>query len=90
MSYDSKPLRRTVQSCKSYAKRPSALICGLCPSITDTSMALSFPHMLIIYAVLNHDVERARRVVTPSGIVVWRLPDRRELAVLWQLTGYRL
>ena len=28
------------------------------------------------------DVARSRRVVAPSGTVVWRLPDRRELAVL--------
>ena len=50
--------------------------------------------MLIIHAVLDHDVSledvvRARRVVAPSGTVVWRLPDRRELAVLWQVTDYR-
>tara|TARA_B100000959_G_scaffold230516_1_gene246645 strand:+ start:248 stop:418 length:171 start_codon:yes stop_codon:yes gene_type:complete len=37
-------------------QRPSHLICGLCPSITDTSIALRFPHMLIIHAVLEHDV----------------------------------
>jgi hypothetical protein len=47
-------------------QRPSHLICGLCPSITDTSIALRFPHMLIIHAVLDHDVSledvaRARR-----------------------------
>jgi len=34
------------------------------------------------------DVARSRRVVAPSGTVVWRLPDRRELAVLWQVTEY--
>jgi hypothetical protein len=43
--------------------------------------------MLIIHAVLDHDVSLAevaqsRRVNAPSGTVVWRLPDRRELAVL--------
>jgi hypothetical protein len=37
-------------------QRPSHLICGLCPSITDTTFALQFPHMLIIHAVLEHDV----------------------------------
>ena len=36
---------------------------------------------------LDHDVSlegvaRYRRVVAPSGTVVWWLPDRRELAVL--------
>ena len=76
-------------------QRPSHLICGLCPSITDTSIALRFPHMLIIHAVLDHDVSlaevaSARRVNAPSGTVVWRLPDRRELAVLWQVTDYRI
>ena len=35
------------------------------------------------------DVARSRRVVAPSGTVAWRLPDRRELAVLWQETDYR-
>jgi hypothetical protein len=75
-------------------QRPSHLICGLCPSITDTAFALQFPHMLIIHAVLDHDVSlgdvaQARRVTAPSGTVVWRLPDRRELAVLWQVTDYR-
>jgi hypothetical protein len=44
--------------------------------------------MLIIHAVLEHevsleDVARSRRVVAPSGTVLWRLPDTRELAVLW-------
>jgi hypothetical protein len=29
---------------------------GLCPSITDTTFALQFPHMLIIHAALEHDV----------------------------------
>ena len=75
-------------------QRPSHLICGLCPSIADTSFALQFPNMLIIHAVLEHDVSledaaRSRRVVAPSGTVVWRLPDTRELAVLWQVTDYR-
>ena len=75
-------------------QRPTHLICGLCPSITDTIFALQFPHMLIIHAVLDHDVSlenvaRSRRVVAPSGTVVWRLPDSRELAVLWQETGHR-
>ena len=40
-------------------QRPSHLICGLCPSITDTSIALRFPHMLILHAVLDHDVSLA-------------------------------
>ena len=75
-------------------QRPSHLICGQCLSITDTSIALRFPHMLINHAVLDQDVSledvaRSRRVVAPSGTVVWRLPDRRELAVLWQVTDYR-
>jgi len=75
-------------------QRPSHLICGLYPSITDTTVALRFPHMLIIYAVLEHDVSledvvRSQRVVAPSGTVAWRLPDTRELAVLWQVTDYR-
>jgi len=68
-------------------QRPSHLICGLCPSITDTTFALQFPHMLIIHAVLEHnvnleDVAKPRRVVGPSGSVCWRLPNRREFAVL--------
>ena len=51
-------------------QRPSHLICGLCPSITDTSFAQRFPHMLIIHAVLDHDVSledvaRSRRVDAP-------------------------
>ena len=76
-------------------QRPSHLICSLCPSITDTSIALRFPHMLIIHAVLDHDVSladvaRVRRINAPSGTVVWPLPDRRELAVLWQTTDYRI
>ena len=75
-------------------QRPSHLICGLYPSITDTTFALQFPHMLIIHAVLEHgvsleDVARSRRAVAPLGTVVWRLPDIRELAVLWQVTAYR-
>ena len=75
-------------------QRPSHLICGLCPSITDTSFALRFPHMLIIHAVLDHDVSledvaRSRRFDAPSGTVSWRLPDRREWAVLWIVTDYR-
>jgi hypothetical protein len=74
-------------------QRPLHLICGLCPSITDTTFALQFPHMLIIHAALDHDVSlddvaRSRRVVAPSGTVVWRLPDTRVLAVLWQVTEY--
>jgi hypothetical protein len=49
--------------------------------------------MLIIHAVLDHDVNledvaQSRRVVAPSGTVLWRLPDRQELAVLWQVTDY--
>ena len=35
-------------------QRPSHLICGLCPSITDTSIGLRFPHMLVLHAVLDH------------------------------------
>ena len=75
-------------------QRTSHLICGLCPSITDTTFALQFPHMLIIHVVLEHDVSledvaRSKRVVAPSGTVVWRLPNGRELAVLWQVTDYR-
>ena len=51
--------------------------------------------MLIIHAVLDHDVSlgdvaQSRRVTAPSGTVVWRLPDRRELVVLWQVTDYRI
>ena len=50
--------------------------------------------MLMIHAVLDHDVSlediaQARRVTAPSGTVLWRLLDRRELAVLWQVTDYR-
>ena len=50
--------------------------------------------MLIIHAVLEHDVSledvaRSKRVVAPSGTILWRLPDTRELAVLWQVTDYR-
>jgi len=76
-------------------QRPSHLICGLCPSITDTSIALRFPHMLIIHAVLDHDVSlwdvaRSRRVEAPSGSVSWRLPDRRAWALLWKVTDYRI
>ncbi|MCH7906718.1 MAG: hypothetical protein IIB26_04730 [Chloroflexi bacterium] len=75
-------------------QRPSHLICGLCPSITDTSFALRFPHMLILHAVLDHDVSLrqiagSRRVRAPSGTVSWRLADRREWAVLWLTTDYR-
>ena len=85
---------RTVPFMYGARQRPSHLICGLCPSITDTTFALQFPHMLIIHAVLEHDVSledvaRSRRVTAPSGTVVWRLPDLRELAVLWQVTDYR-
>ena len=65
-------------------QRPSHLICGLCPSITDTSFALRFPHMLIIHAVLEHDVSledvaQSRRDTAPAGTILWRLPDTREL-----------
>ncbi|HJM53784.1 MAG TPA: hypothetical protein QGI07_07155 [Dehalococcoidia bacterium] len=50
--------------------------------------------MLIIYAVPDHDVSledvvRSQRVVAPPGTGVWWLPDRRELAVLWQVTDDR-
>ena len=38
-----------------YAARRSP-ICALCRSNTDTSIALRFPHMLILHAVLDHDV----------------------------------
>jgi hypothetical protein len=48
--------RRTVPFMYGARQRPSHLICGLCPSITDTTFALQFPHMLIIHAVLDHDV----------------------------------
>ena len=56
--------------------------------------ATNLPHMLIIQAALDHDVSledvaQSRWVVAPSGTVVWRLPDTRELAVLWQVTDYR-
>jgi hypothetical protein len=47
---------RIVPLCTEHATDPSHLICGLCPSITDTTFALQFPHMLIIHAVLEHDV----------------------------------
>ena len=75
-------------------QRPSQLICGLCPSITDTTFALQFPHMLIIHAVLEHDVSlvdvaQSRQVTALSGTVVWRLPDRREWTLLWKVTDYR-
>ena len=75
-------------------QRPSHLICGLCPSITDTSFTLRFPHMMILHAVLDHAVSleavaRSRRVYAPSGSVSWRLPDRREWALLWKVTDYR-
>jgi hypothetical protein len=45
-------------------QRPSHLICGLCPSITDTTFALQFPHMLIIHAeaeLLKNAICRMRR-----------------------------
>jgi hypothetical protein len=48
-------------------QRPSHLICGLCPSITDTSIALRFPHMLIIHAVLDHDVSLEGRGSLATG-----------------------
>ena len=53
-------------------QRPSHLICGLWPSITDTSFALRFPHMLILHAVLDHnvsleDVARSRRFAAAVG-----------------------
>ena len=75
-------------------QRPSHLIYGLCPSITDTCFALRFPLMLILHAVLDHDVSmddlrRSRRVTAPSGSVSWRLPDRREWALIWMTTDYR-
>ena len=75
-------------------QRPSHLICGLCPSITDTSFALRLSHMLVIHAVLDHDLtiddlRRSQRVIAPSGSIVWRLADRREWAVLWIVTDYR-
>ena len=74
-------------------QRPSHLICGLCPSITDTCFALRFPLMLILHAVLDHAVSleavaRSRRVHAPSGSVSWRLADRREWAMLWIVTAY--
>jgi len=42
-------------------QQPSHLICGLCPSITDTSFALRFPHMLILHAVLDYAVSPGGR-----------------------------
>ena len=68
-------------------QQPSHLICGLCPSITDTTFALQFPHMLIIHAVLDHDVSlddvaRSRRVDAPSGSV-WCQSCRVVLLRLW-------
>ena len=50
--------------------------------------------MLIIRAVLDRDVSledvaKSRLVDAPSGSVGWRLPDRREWAVLWNVTDYR-
>ena len=49
--------------------------------------------MLILHAVLDHDVSidelrRSRRVIPPSGSVGWRLADRREWAMLWIVTAY--
>ena len=63
--------------------------------IADTSFALRFPHMLILHAVLDHGVSlgqiaRSHRVQAPSGTVSRRLADRREWAVLWQVTDYRI
>ncbi|MCH7552470.1 MAG: hypothetical protein IIC82_00525 [Chloroflexi bacterium] len=51
--------------------------------------------MLILHAVLDHDVSledvaRSRRFDAPSGSVGWRLPDRREWALLWKVTDYRI
>ena len=76
-------------------QRPSHLICGLCPSITDTSIALRFPHMLVLHAVLDHAVSLdtlalSRRVCAPSGTVSWRLPGGREWALLWFKTDCRI
>ena len=73
-------------------QRPSRLICGLCPPITDTSIALRFPHMLIIHAVLDHDVSledvvRSRRVVGPLGSVCWRLQHRHQLPLTVLVMG---
>ena len=56
--------------------------------------ALRFPHMLILHAVLDHDVtmddlRRSRRVTAPSESMVWRLADRRESAMLWIVTDNR-
>ncbi|MDA1257700.1 MAG: hypothetical protein O3C10_07640, partial [Chloroflexi bacterium] len=75
-------------------QRPSHLICGLCPSITDTNIGLRFPHMLILHAVLDHAVSLntlalSRRVCAPSGTVSWRLPHRREWALLRMASDFR-
>ena len=48
----------------------------------------------MIHAVLDHDVSledvaRSQRFDALSGSVFWRLPDRREWAVLGQVTDYR-
>ena len=63
-------------------------------SFIDTSFALRFPHMLILHAVLDHglslrQIASSRRVRAPSGTVSWRLADRPEWALLWQVTDYR-
>ena len=44
---------------------------------------------VVDHDVSLEDVARSRRVVAPSGTILWRLRDRRELAVLWQVTDYR-
>ena len=44
---------------------------------------------VVDHDVSLEDVARSRRIIAPSGTVVWRLPDRRELVVLWQVTDYR-
>ncbi|MDA1258971.1 MAG: hypothetical protein O3C10_14205, partial [Chloroflexi bacterium] len=75
-------------------QRPSHVICGLCPSIADTSIGLRFPHMLVLHAVLYHAVGDAlslsRRVCAPSGTVSWRLPDGRERALLRMASDFRI
>jgi hypothetical protein len=53
--------------------------------------ATNLTQMLIIYVVREPGGRSTGgRVNAPSGTVVWRLPDRRELAVLWQSTAYRI
>jgi hypothetical protein len=62
--------------------------------LTGSNQWHKIPTALTSQDFLDHDVSledvaQSRRVVSPSGTVVWRLPDTRELAVLWQVTDYR-